>query len=145
MVILGQINFSSDTKTVLFYWKFHVVLIIEGEIFKWHRNCLIFEKITPRNNGCSSNFQMTSLHLGYFQVWTGQFKFHAVQLYFWESLTRDNKRSSNYQITSTKLPSFWERFWEQARLSNHINKTAFFLRKFYLLIIATVQIFKWLY
>ena len=65
-------------------------------IFKWHhQNCLIFAKISACDSTGSSNFQMTSLNLGYFcenvNSWLqGQLKFSSdciwIALFSWTLL-----------------------------------------------------------
>ena len=53
-MIIGQMDFSSDIKTVLS--KFHFVIIGEGQTFmRHHQNCLLFDKIILHDNGDSSN------------------------------------------------------------------------------------------
>ena len=62
MIISGHIS-----KTALFLEKVYLLIIGAVQIFKWyHQNCLIFFKISARDNSSSSNFQMTLLDLGYF-------------------------------------------------------------------------------
>ena len=64
-MIIGQMDFSSDIKTVLS--KFHFVIIGEGQTFmRHHQNCLLFDKIILHDNGVSSNVPMTSLNMGHF-------------------------------------------------------------------------------
>ena len=58
---------SHISKTALFLGKVYLLIIGSVRIFKWyHQNCLIFLKISARDNSSSSNFQMTLLDLGYF-------------------------------------------------------------------------------
>ena len=90
-------NRGSDTiKTALYLGKVYLVIIGTVQIFKWHhQNCLIFVKKLTLDNRAISNFQMTSLNLGYFcknfnSRLQGQLKFSSeciwIALYLWTLL-----------------------------------------------------------
>ena len=148
-----QPRFSNHiNKTAFFLGK----VLGAGQIFKSHQlNCLLFGK----GFGSRPDFQITSTKLPSFweRFWEqARFSNHinktafflgkvlgAGQIFKSHQLNcllfgKGFGSRPGFRITSTKLPSFWERFWEQARFSNHINKTAFFLGK----VLGAGQIFK---
>ena len=70
-------------------------------------------------------------------------------LIFKGMLSPDDRGSLNFPVAPLKLPYFFQKFQfmiiGQAKFLIHINKTILFLGKVYLVIIGTIQIFKWHY
>ena len=80
MVIIGQMNVSSNIETVLFQRKFHFVIIGEGQRDRrkrHHQNCLIFDKMTMQQLKCSNDFIRYRVFLQKYQLVT----IEAVQTY----------------------------------------------------------------
>ena len=123
------------------------------QIFRlYHQNCLIFEKISARDNRSSSNFEIASTNLPYF----------CENFRSWQEKVR---YSSHIKKTAFILPTFYPAIIEpvqfssdiksalflrkyqlvmqgQVKYSNHFNKTALFLQKFQPVIIGAVRIFR---
>ena len=133
-------------------WRFELVILGAVQISKsYQQNCFVFGKVLPRNNN-SSNFLLTSSKLLFCEklqlviVGAGQtFEWHHQNfLIFAKISVLDNRASSKVQVTSSKL-SFWAKI--SARNSRGNSSIQFsindlFLRKFQLVIIGVVQIFK---
>ena len=110
--------------------KFQLVVKGPVQIFKsLHRNRFIFEKISALDKRGSSNFQITS----------------TKPLYFQKTSARDNKDKSNFQNLQQNCFIFQNISARDNRgrsIFKSLQQNRFILRKFQLVIIGAVQIFK---
>ena len=122
-------KFQITSTKLVYYWEKFYLVIITVQIFKWHhQNCFFCEKLQLVIVGAGQTFE-----------WH-----HQNVLIFAKISALDNRASSKVQVTSSKL-SFWAKISARNSRGNssiQFSRNDLFLRKFQLVIIGVVQIFK---